>query len=204
MASGPPETMPTVPSLDDIQENLRGAPGKLLGICLIQILLLLLGVFVGTERRVCQVNPSTSGASITINCSTCVYNGDVSAKQIILLIAGFLVIMIGVLAAILRKKSFCRAYGLLMMIFAFVVGLTSLLTGLEAPLLEAAIERIDDPVCASAMREMVDNTRVHSILYAINCFLDCAGALFAIKSKETFEFQEIQDHHTKYTRSIDL
>ena len=44
---------------------------------------------------------------------------------------------------------------------------------------------------------MVDNARDHSILYGINCFLDCAGALYAMHAKQLFDYEQIESSHRK-------
>ena len=63
-----------------------------------------------------------------------------------------------------------------MMVFAFIIGLTAILTGLEVPVLEAAAAAIGPGMqdWEKIAYMMVDNARDHSILYGINCFLDCA------------------------------
>jgi hypothetical protein len=66
----------------------------------------------------------------------------VSWQQVVLLIVGFIVICIGVSAAVFRSKRMCRIYGLIMMVYAFVIGLTSLLTGLDTIVLSSAIEKV--------------------------------------------------------------
>lgn len=77
-------------------------------------------------------------------------------QQVTLFVIGVAVILIGVCpsfpfeayiiqiaAAILKKKNLCKVYGLVMLVFAFVVGLTSLLTGLDTIVLDDAVKQID-------------------------------------------------------------
>jgi hypothetical protein len=45
---------------------------------------------------------------------------------------------------------------------------------------------------------------VFSFGIALNCILDCAGAVWSIKSKELFEFQEIAQHHNDFQKTMAL
>jgi len=179
--------------------QLRGPPMKLLIICALQTTVLLIGLFIGIGKAEC--NTSHNGVDVSIDCETCTRHPYVPWQQIVLLLVGIVVILIGICAAVFRSKRLCKIYGLIMMIFAFIIGLTSLLTGLEAVVLTSALKDILDANCADAVNSMIQTNRINSILDAINCILDCAGALYAIKSKELFEFQEIAEHHAAFQKS---
>jgi hypothetical protein len=76
-------------------------------------------------------------------------------------------------------------YGLAMMVFAFIVGLTGILTGLEVPVLQVAAqavrvgpglvdcEKIAYILHYTYVYMMVDNARNHSMLYGTTSILDC-------------------------------
>ena len=86
-----------------------------------------------------------------------------------------------------------------MMVFAFIVGLTGILTGLEVPVLEAAANAVGPGLvdCQKIAFMMVDNARNHSMLYGANCMLDCMGALYAIWTKEKFDMDDVAAAHAK-------
>ena len=48
---------------------------------------------------------------------------------------------------------------------------------------------------------MARASRNHAILYTINCIADLCGAVFAIRSRQLFEFQEIVDRNRAYHES---
>jgi len=184
------------------RDHLSGSPLKLLVICILQTTLLIFGVLIGIGRADCPITVH-SGSDITVDCANCTRHAYVTWQQILLLFVGMGVVLIGVCAAILRSKKLCRIYGLIMMVYSFVIGLTSLLTGLDSIVLSDAIKTLEenDTICAEDVRMMITTTRINAILFAINAILDIAGAIFAIKSKELFEFQEIAQHHSNFQRS---
>ena len=53
------------------------------------------------------------------------------------------------------------------------------------------------PDCEKIAFMMVDTARDHSILYGINCLLDCAGAVYAIYAKQLFDYETIENSHRK-------
>jgi len=184
------------------REHLSGAPLKLLIICILQIVLQVFGLLVGIGKADCPITVH-SGSDITIDCENCRRHPYVTWQQILLLVIGVAVVFVGALAALLRSKKLCRVYGLIMMVYSFVIGLTSLLTGLDSIVLSDAVDQIQetDPECADEVRLMISTTRINAILFALNCLLDIAGAVYAIKSKELFEFQEIVEHHQEFQKS---
>jgi len=182
------------------REHLSGSPLKLLVICILQSLLLVFGILVGIGRADCPISIS-AGNTITVDCENCKEHPFVTWQQVVLLIAGLLVVLIGVGAALFRSKRFCKYYGLIMVAYSFVIGLTALLTGLDSIVLHDAIERMEDSHCKSEVQLMITTTRINAVLFALNAILDVAGAIYAIKSKELFEFQEIAEHHTSFHKS---
>jgi hypothetical protein len=92
---------------------------------------------------------------------------------------------------------------MIMLVYSFVVGLTSLLTAVDSVVLGTALSSIpaDQHVCRSFVESMVHVSRFNAVLYGISCLLDLAGAMYAIKSKEQFQLQEIQEHHERFASS---
>mmetsp|Transcript_1364 Transcript_1364/g.3170 ORF Transcript_1364/g.3170 Transcript_1364/m.3170 type:complete len:206 (+) Transcript_1364:117-734(+) len=184
--------------------QLAGPPGKLFLICLAQIVVLVTGMFVGIGAGECDISIK-GGADVEVKCEDCREDVYLTWEHYLLLIVGVGVIFTGIFAALGRSKRLCRIYGLIMMVYAFVIGLTSVLVGLMAVVLDGALSEItDDRYCARIVGGMVHTARVNSILYAINCVLDIAGAIYAIKSKELFAYQEIAAHHQNFQRTFKL
>eukprot|EP01119_Soliformovum_irregulare_P022769 TRINITY_DN7846_c0_g1_i2.p1 TRINITY_DN7846_c0_g1~~TRINITY_DN7846_c0_g1_i2.p1 ORF type:complete len:205 (-),score=30.13 TRINITY_DN7846_c0_g1_i2:110-724(-) len=183
------------------RQQLRGPPMKLLVICILQVLVLFIGLIIGIGKSECEVSIH-GGSDIEINCNNCKTHPYVSWQQLVLLFVGLIVISLGVVAALWRSRKMCKIYGIIMMIYAFVIGLTSLLTGLDTIVLSSALEHIQDSVCKTFVSSMIGTSRMNAILYALNCILDCLGAIYAIKSKELFDFQEIANHHNEFQKSL--
>jgi|EP00505_MAST-04D_sp_SCG-Rhode-Island_P004853 hypothetical protein len=173
-------------------------------ICGFQIFMLFLGVYVGHGAAECEIR-LPAGAGIEVDCNRCRLLGGLKGRDIFLLLAGVGTILVGVYAAVAKSKHYCRVYGLTMMVFAFMIGLTGLLTGLEVPVLEAAAAAVGPgmPDCEKIAFMMVDTARDHSILYGINCVLDCAGAIFAIYSKQLFDYEAIESSHKRAVQQQD-
>ncbi len=66
-------------------------------ICIIQILLHVIGLFVGIGKAECEVSVH-SGSDVEINCEYCIEHAYVSWQQVVLLIVGVAVILVGVFA----------------------------------------------------------------------------------------------------------
>jgi len=179
--------------------RIGGAPLTLLVICILQSLVLILGILLGIGRVSCPISVH-NGNDVQVNCGECVSHHFVTWQQVTLFILGLGIICIGVAAAVLRNKTMCKLYGLIMLIYCFILGLTSLLTGLDTVVLEGAAKQIDasNPKCISSVMSMITTSRINAVLFGINCLLDIAGAIYAIKSKEVFEFQEIESHHNSF------
>merc|ERR1712167_135037 len=99
-----------------------------------------------------------SGSSIEVDCNRCRLLGRLRWRDIMLLIGGIGAILIGMYAAVFRNQHFCKVYGGVMMVYAFIIGLTSILTGLETPVLEAAANAVPtaDHDCVTIAFMMVD------------------------------------------------
>jgi disulfide bond formation protein DsbB len=54
------------------------------------------------------------------------------------------VISTGIIAALFRSKKLCRIYGIIMTVYAFIIGLTALLTGLDAIVLQNAVKDVSE------------------------------------------------------------
>jgi len=184
------------------KEHLGGPPLKLLVICCLQCGLSVISILAGIGKASCPIDVR-SGDDVQVNCGQCYRHSFVTWQQATLFVVGLGIILIGAGAAILRKKTMCRVYGFFMLLYAFMLGLTSLLTGLDTIVLEDAAKEIDeaDWECAGDVRSMISTAKVNSILFAVNCLLDIAGAVYAIKSRELFEFQEIATHHTEFHKN---
>lgn len=190
-------------SLKGLHNSLKSAPRKLLAICACQILLLVCGVFVGHGSAECEVR-LPQGSAIEVDCNRCRLLGGLRWRDVFILFCGNGTICLGIYAAIFKDKEYCRIYGLAMMVFAFIVGLTGILTGLEVPVLEAAAQAVGPGLvdCQKIAYMMVDNARNHSMLYGANCLLDCLGALYAIWSKEKFDMDDVVASHARSERQF--
>ena len=69
------------------------------------------------------------------------------------------VIACGVLAVIRRDQNLVFIYGSAMIVFAFAVGLTAILTSLETPVLEVAVDGVTDPECMQMAYSMMFGAR---------------------------------------------
>ena len=184
--------------VENLQSHLSSAPRRLMVVCGLQVLMLFVGVYVGHGAAECEIR-LPAGSGIEVDCNRCRLLGGVKGRDIFLLMAGLGTICIGVYAAAFKSKHYCRVYGMTMMVFAFMIGLTGILTGLEVPVLEAAAAAVGPgmPDCEKIAFMMVDTARDHSILYGINCILDIAGAIYAIYAKQLFDYETIENSHRK-------
>jgi hypothetical protein len=143
--------------------------------------------------------------AVSVDCNRCRLIGGLRWRDVFILFCGNGTICLGVYAAIFKDKEYCRMYGLAMMVFAFIVGLTGILTGLEVPVLQAAAQAVGPGLvdCEKIAYMMVDNARNHSMLYGANCILDCLGALYAIWTKEKIDMDDVVASHTKTQSQYD-
>ena len=91
-----------------------------------------------------------------------------------------------------------------MIVFAFAVGLTAILTSLETPVLEVAVDGVTDPECMQMAYSMMFGAKDHATFAGLGCIVDSAGALLAIRSKELFQYEEISAQHAQVRGSQKL
>ena len=188
-------------SINAKSSRLSGAPLKLLAICVVQLVMIVIGTLSTVHVRMCDV--STSGEHTEIECDEC-SKSVFDAREGLLLVGGVGVVACGMTASLKRSKRLCQVYGFIMMVYAFLISLTAILTGVAVPELQEAVDRVkDDPECKHTAQAMVDAIRDRAILYAANGILDVAGAYFAIRSKELFEYKEIEDRVRRDTALLD-
>jgi len=82
-----------------------------------------------------------------------------------------------------------------MLIFAFVIGLSAVLSFARLPTISRAISKIDAPSCITVAHLMFSSAQLRAVFYFLNCILDIAGALYAIWSKQFFEYQTIEEEY---------
>jgi hypothetical protein len=123
-------------------------------------------VFIGHGAAECDVR-LPSGSAIEVDCNRCRLLGRLRWRDIMLLVGGMAAIFVGMYAAVFRSMHMCKIYGGVMMVYAFIIGLTAILTGLETPVLEAAALAVpvSEKDCQTIAYMMVDNARDHAILY---------------------------------------
>ena len=86
-----------------------------------------------------------------------------------------------------------------MLFFSLIIGMTAMLTALEAPVLEVAVSGVSelDEGCLELAEEMLSSARDHTSLASLGCVVDTAGAVLAIRSKELFSYEEIASQHAE-------
>lgn len=91
--------------------------------------------------------------------------------------------------------------GTTMLFFSLIVGLTALLTSLEAPVLEVAVASVStiDEGCVELAEEMLANARDHATLASLACTIDALGAVLAIRSKVCLRARAEDRHCTLLT-----
>ena len=82
-----------------------------------------------------------------------------------------------------------------MLIYAFVIGLSAVLSFARLPTLQRAMKKIDAPACITVAQAMFSSAELRAVFYLLNCALDVAGALYAIWSKQYFEYQTIEEEY---------
>ena len=53
-------------------------------------------------------------------------------------------------------------------------------------------------MCADKVDSMLRAIRVTAAIYAVNCVLALSGAIFAIRSRIQFSFEQISSHHSNF------
>jgi len=191
-------------SLNELRAAFSSAPRNLLVICALQTFLLFYGFLVGTRGAECDIL-LPPGGDVQLDCTRCRLTGGFQAQQLFLLSIGLAIIGTGAYGAYYKSKPMCRFYGLVMTVYSFVIGLTAILTGLQAPVLDAAADAVEgNEDCARIGHMMADRTRHEAIMMGLNCLLDGAGAIYAIKSYQYFDYEELHNHHSRSFFSSEL
>ena len=196
------------PGLNDVMKalrpllGLRASPRLLLGVCGLQAFILVIGAFMQLGRSECTITLPSSGP-IMVDCDSCRVRG-LGWRQLMIFMVGGGVIACGVLAVIRRDQNLVFIYGSAMIVFAFAVGLTAILTSLETPVLEVAVDGVTDPECMQMAYSMMFGAKDHATFAGLGCIVDSAGALLAIRSKELFQYEEISAQHAQVRGSQKL
>lgn len=196
---------PTWPPLKTLYQqlrpllSLRASPRLLVGVCGLQLLVLLWGVLALLDRTECAVTVPPGGP-VVVECETCRTAG-LGARHVLLNAVGACLIGSGALAVRWRDGRLLYVYGSAMLFFSLVIGLTAVLTALESPVLDVAVDTVTDPTCLAMATAMADGAREHTSLAALACLVDMAGAVLAIRSKELFSYEEIASQHAEVARS---
>lgn len=175
--------------------GIRASPRLLTGVCVVQFVVLLAGVLQQLSRAECAIALPTGGP-VVIDCDSCRRVG-LTSRAFLLNLIGAGVIGVGLLAVHRRDGALLYYYGSAMIFFSFVIGLTAVLTALETPVLEVAVEGVtqDDGACLEMASAMMYGARDHATLAALGCAVDTAGAVLAIRSRELFNYEEISAQH---------
>ena len=124
-----------------IHDGLQGAPRKLAMICVLQATILVIGVFIGQGGAECDLEV-IRGGHVDIDCNVCRPLSGLRWRDVLLLVGGLGVIGLGFYSAIFHDQAACRTYGMVMLVYAFVLGLTAILTGLQAPVISGAANQV--------------------------------------------------------------
>ena len=184
--------------------SLRASPKLLVGVCCTQFVVLLWGLLQQMNRVECAIAVPTGGP-VVVECDTCRHR-SVSMRAAMLHLCGGGVIACGILAVRWRDSRLLYIYGTSMLFFSLVVGLTAMLTALEAPVLEVAVSGVSelDEGCGELAEEMLASARDHTTLASLGCIVDTAGAVLAIRSKELFNYEEIASQHAEVSAAQKL
>ena len=184
--------------------GLRASPRLLVGVCAAQFVLLLLALLQSLSRTLCGISVPAE-QEIVVECDTC-RSVSLSARGLLLHVGGALVISCGLLAVRWRDQKMLYIYGTCMLFFSVVIGLSAMLSALETPMLEVAVDNMDgyDQRCHEQGERMLQGARNHAHLNAFACLIDTAGAILAIRSKELFSYEEIASQHAEVQRAAGL
>lgn len=181
--------------------SLRASPKLLVGVCGAQFVVLSIGLLQQFNRIECSVAVK-GGEPVVVACDTCRRNG-ITGRSLLLHAGGAAVIGCGLLAVQRRDSRLLYVYGTVMLFFSMVIGMTAMLTALEAPMLEIAVAGVSelDESCVQLAEEMLSSARDHTSLASLGCIVDMAGAVFAIRSKELFSYEEIASQHAEVSNA---
>jgi hypothetical protein len=68
---------------------------------------------------------------------------------------------------------------------------------------QESVSSLDD-TCVELAEQMLANARDHATLASLGCFVDTCGAIFAVRSKELFNYEEIASQHAEVSRAQPL
>ena len=185
--------------------SLRASPKLLIGTCCTQFLVLIIGLLQQLSRVECTI-AVPAGGPVVVECDTC-HRRYLSLKVVLLHLAGAAVVACGLLAVHWRDSRLLYIYGTAMLFFSMVIGLTAMLTALEAPVLEVAVSDVsalEDDTCLELAEEMLASARDHTTIASIATVVDSAGAVLAIRSRELFNYEEIASQHAEVSRAQTL
>ena len=185
-------------NLKDRIKHVSGAPKKLLAICSAQVGMLFVGFYFGRGGAACALQLHGEN-DVRIDCNRCRALRGSDWQDYFFLGVGIASIFTGAYASIFRSEEYCRIYGMTMLVYSFVIGLTAVLTILELPVLQDAADEVPVmlPDCAVVAGMMLSSARMHAFLYTVNCLLDSAGAVYAMWMKQYFEYELIEEGHKK-------
>ena len=184
--------------------SLRASPKLLVGVCCLQLAVLIFGMLQQIGSVECAIAVPTSGP-VEIDCDSC-HRRTVTLRSAVLHAGGAAVIACGLFAVKLREPKMLYIYGTAMLFFALVIGLTAMLTSLEAPVLEMAVSGVSrfDQDCSALADEMLTSARDHTTLASLGCIVDTLGAVLAIRSRELFTYEDIASQHAEVTAAQPL
>jgi hypothetical protein len=161
-------------------------------------------MFMGHGGAECELDVTETGV-VVVDCAACRALGGFRWRDVFLLLGGLSIIGVGFHAALMKSQKSCQIYGMVMLFYGFVVGLTAILTGLQCPVISAAASEVmDNEACKKIAYMMADNVRYHSVFYGFNCVLDCLGAVYAIQSKQLFDISDTEWRHERIRESDSL
>ena len=177
--------------------GLRASPKLLVGVCSIQLFVLLMGMLQQINRIECRI-AVPAGGPVVVECDTCVHR-SLTPRAMIIHLGGIGIIGSGICAVVYRDQRLLSIYGSAMLFFSLVVGLVAMITALEGPVLEVAVSGISqlDDECIELGERMLRNARDHATLASLGCLVDTMGAVLAIRSKELFSYEEIASQHAE-------
>lgn len=181
--------------------GLRASPKTLSLVCVLQLVILVCSAAQQMNRTMCSVTVPAAGP-VVIECSTC-HTAHMSAFGIAVHVVGASAIATGLLAAYWRHQILLYVYATSMLLFAFVIGVTAVLASLEAPMLQISLSAVDE-TCRMFALGMFKAAENHAILAAAGCFIDTAGAILAIRSRELFTYEDIASSHAEIARAATL
>ena len=184
--------------------GLRTSPKMLVAVCGLQLAVLIVGLVQQLDRTECSITVPV-GLPVTVQCDTC-RRVSISFRGILINAGGAAVIGSGLVAVWLRDQRLLYIYGSAMLFFSLVIGLTAMLSALEAPVLEVAVASVSslEDGCVGLAESMLSGARQHAQLASLGCLVDTAGAILAIRSRELFSYEEIASQHAEGSRAQTL